>query len=785
METIEKEAERPQAELPAGLLDDLKSQRVWLLWRAEPSSDPKKKARKVPYYVGGGRREGALDGPEDRAKLVTFTEAAAKHEALAGAFEGLAIALGPDGRGGCWQGIDLDHIEQNGLSDIANQWVRGNCAGWGYVDVSPSGAGVHIIGYGNEFKALGSNSTGVEAYCRGRFFTFTGSAAVNDSPTRVVDLADYVEQVLTPRHRAERTSSDPESDIGVTSVSPKTVTELRSALFHMCSDDRDLWIAVGHALHELGDVGRGLWLSWSATSDKFDAKDAATRWRGFKPRNTGYQAVFKLAQDRGWVNPASSTAQPDQPAAKPAEDFHARTPRNFLSTAVAPPLDLSDFPGPIADFARACSSAYGFDQSGLVMAAVTAAAAMIDDSYRLEVMPRWHVSARLWTVLIGRSATGKSPILKAATAPIKAKHNELAEEYNLICAMMEKGEDKPPRTGLYTSDATIEALSESLNHNTRGMLMLTEEFSSWIGGIDSSGNGQAAKSRGNWLQLYDGGPYQIDRIIRGSILVPNWGASILTASTPTGLADQMKHLPEDGLIQRFIPVIVGPMNYEANGDAGAAQDVWKQGLYWIYHHTNGGKIVQFSAEARQIFLQARAEIGRTAEATDELSTGLASHISKHTEMIARLALVFHLFDSGPPAQLSATTLRKAVNVMAQLRRHSVALFADILGASPATEVARALARSLAAAEPAKTQMIGRNWMTQHCRAFPKAKDDRVRREAVQLLEDLDWLRDAGKGNYAGWPKHFDVNRNIFRLYAQEGEVHRARRAAVKAVFEDR
>lgn len=37
--------------------------------------------------------------------------------------------------------------------------------------------------------------------------------------------------------------------------------------------------------------------------------------------------------------------------------------------------------------------------------------------------------------------------------------------------------------------------------------MLTEEFASWIGGIDVYRDGAGGKGRGESLQLYDGGPH--------------------------------------------------------------------------------------------------------------------------------------------------------------------------------------------------------------------------------------------------------------------------------------
>jgi len=80
--------------------------------------------------------------------------------------------------------------------------------------------------------------------------------------------------------------------------------DLRSALTAIRADDYHQWIRIGHALATLGDAGRSLWLEWSSTSEKYDSADAARRWETFKPRASGYQAVFEDAQANGWVNPA-------------------------------------------------------------------------------------------------------------------------------------------------------------------------------------------------------------------------------------------------------------------------------------------------------------------------------------------------------------------------------------------------------------------------------------------------------------------------------------------------
>jgi len=162
----------------------------WLVWRSvkKPNSQ---KPKKIPYYTSGKERGKriALDSEKDVAQLITFEEAQAAVNP--GNYSGLGFALGPDETGNCWQGIDLDSINENGLQQLAQNLP-------GYVETSPSGMGVHAIGYGRSFKVLGSNGTGVEAYSGKRYFTVTGEYLRGDLEC----LAEHVEQTLAPIHSA-------------------------------------------------------------------------------------------------------------------------------------------------------------------------------------------------------------------------------------------------------------------------------------------------------------------------------------------------------------------------------------------------------------------------------------------------------------------------------------------------------------------------------------------------------------------------------------------------------
>lgn len=304
--------------------------------------------------------------------------------------------------------------------------------------------------------------------------------------------------------------------------------------------------------------------------------------------------------------------------------------------------------------------------------------------------------------------------------------------------------------------------------------MLNEEFSSWVGAIDSAIKGEAAKNRGDWLQLCDGGARQINRIGRGNIFVPNWGASVLAATTPDGLSKQMKHMPEDGLIQRFIPCIMPPCVIKRNkGDCTNELKHWADFIQVLYSHTstpNNHHAIKFSEVAQELIDDAFFDIDKTIQAIEDLYPAYASHLGKHKGMLAEVALVFHfiLEMPQPSLEISESTVNVAIKFMWRVRRHALYLYNSILSSSSSFELAQNIARSIAADET-KPETIGRDWMSQHCSSFRKA-NERQRQEAIQFLDDMNWLKAMPwEGLYGGFPKKFQINPSVYDCYAREGE----------------
>ena len=143
----------------------------WLRWRLVHRGD------------GTSKRPIRFDGaPASSTDPATWTSLPTAEQSTVG--DGLGFALG-----GGFACIDLDRCYD----------ARGHLAGWAkmllapvagrtWVEISPSGQGLHIWGRCAERKGIKVRGLmDAEAYSQGRYMTYTGHAW-RDSPARLTDL---------------------------------------------------------------------------------------------------------------------------------------------------------------------------------------------------------------------------------------------------------------------------------------------------------------------------------------------------------------------------------------------------------------------------------------------------------------------------------------------------------------------------------------------------------------------------------------------------------------------
>jgi putative DNA primase/helicase len=136
----------------------------WVCWRREIRDG---KTTKVPYTPGTERRASTTDLMTWR----TFSEALEAYEAGEPPYDGIGFVF-------CsadpFVGIDLDGCRnpQTGEVEPWAQNIIDTFSAEGYVEASPSGAGVHIIVRG--IQKEGARRGHVEMYGQDRYFTVTG-----------------------------------------------------------------------------------------------------------------------------------------------------------------------------------------------------------------------------------------------------------------------------------------------------------------------------------------------------------------------------------------------------------------------------------------------------------------------------------------------------------------------------------------------------------------------------------------------------------------------------------
>lgn len=285
----------------------LRTRPQWLVWRFE-SKKGAKKPQKIPYYAGGGKRQGVQGSDADRAQLVSYEAAIAALKRAS--MDGIGFAFLP---GDGLIGIDLDEVIDTETGELSERAAKIVKACDSYTERSPSGLGLHIIVEG-ETESFRANDIGVEVYCGRQFFTFTGRPW-QGTPSDIRPIDDAVLRRLratVDEAKGRRKTSTPSPVRAAGDLRAK----VESALAFVSPDcGYNDWISVGMSIRaELGDGGMDVWDRWSARGQKYPGtKTLAQHWRSF-PDTAHEGPLYRLATDAGWRSPRNAArGKPSSP----------------------------------------------------------------------------------------------------------------------------------------------------------------------------------------------------------------------------------------------------------------------------------------------------------------------------------------------------------------------------------------------------------------------------------------------------------------------------------------
>lgn len=353
------------------------------------------------------------------------------------------------------------------------------------------------------------------------------------------------------------------------------------------------------------------------------------------------------------------------------EPFVNEKQRNTIERFEPFPVDI--FPAKMRKLVSDGANSIGCDPASIAVPLLTTYGAAIGNTRRLRLKNGWDVPPIIWSGVVGKSGSGKTPAWSLAMSPTHqiekqaklrhgkefAKWMERHEDWQKEHAAWKKGgqegpeptEDPAPELERHTVvDTTVESLVPLLELNERGLLLTRDELSGWVGSFDRYAKGGGGDAS-HWLSMFNAASIRVDRKtgIPPTVYVPSAAVSICGGIQPGILSKAFgSEHRENGLLFRFL--LTWPPHrarkWNEHEISGSTIDDVADALANLYgldfdldrFEDQTPQVLHLSRESKDAFTKFYDE--HDAEQQD-LPDDLASVWSKLEEYAARFALILH------------------------------------------------------------------------------------------------------------------------------------------------
>lgn len=457
-----------------------------------------------------------------------------------------------------------------------------------------------------------------------------------------------------------------------------------------------------------------------------------------------------------------------------------------------PVLNLDLIPATLRQFVTVKAAHMGCDPSGLAMAALVACAAAIPDQVKVKVKrhENWTESARLWTALVGTPSTGKSPIISATTGPLRKLDNDMFKAWRTEVAQW-TDTPKDERTTatpaaqrrLVLQDTTIEAAQGVLEGSPWGVMMLQDELSGFFGAMDKYGGRGASADRAFWLQSWNGGTYNVNRVGRGANQIPNLSVCLLGGIQPEPIRKVAADAQDDGMLQRLFPIVLRRKEPGRDEPMPDVDTHYKQVIAWLRMQGMPlglpEMVIPFDDGAQQIRQQLEQQ-HNDLQTLDDIHPKLTSHIGKYDALYPRLCLTFHMLEGGGPVITADCAYRAGRFLHEFLFPHAACFYSGVLGLSDQHSRLRAIAGYILAH---KLDSITNRDVQRGDRTM-RGIEHRDIQPLFEQLQTLGWLDDI-RYTKVGVPPTWIVNHAVHVMFAERARTEATRRELAKRSIQQR
>lgn len=349
------------------------------------------------------------------------------------------------------------------------------------------------------------------------------------------------------------------------------------------------------------------------------------------------------------------------------------------STASArPPFPVHTLPDVVRRLAEEGAASLRAPADLIATPFLAFAGAVIGNSQRLKLKEGWEERPILYTAVIGRPGSAKSPAQKIAKEALdrlqRAEHRKYLEAKADYDELREEGAP-PTYSHIYTTDATMEALAP-MAASSPGIVAVYDELMGWLNAFNAYRSGKGS-DRQKWLEGWAGADIKIDRKSADPIFVENPVICVTGGIQPDVLPQLSSNGREggtDGFLERVLfswPEEVWP-RWTRDSVAASTQDAVAKLFEQLRGQRSGGPVM-LSADAEDIFVSWYDEHMERMESSRGLYQTMQAKMPVH---LARLALVLHCLTHPvkPEAMpLSSETMTNAIELTSYFRSHALAV----------------------------------------------------------------------------------------------------------------